>query len=168
VSNVVTVSTGTTTREEGIAKLRGLMKDIKICMLTSLDSEGRLHSRPMTLQEVTFDGILWFFAGIKTGVSGEIAHRPHVSVCFSDPHDRQFVSASGQARLIQDPVKKESLWKPTYKVWFPGGVSDPDLVLLAVDLESAEYWDSSNGLVTALFAAITAPVSEKPAPLETS
>ena len=145
--------------------MRALMKDIKFCMLTSLDSEGVLHSRPMTLQEAAFDGTLWFFAGLHTGVSRETAERSQVNVSFSDPGDHQFVSASGRARLVQDPVKKQALWSPTYKMWFPGGVDDPELVLLAVDVESAEYWDSSNGMVTALFGMIKALVSGESAPI---
>lgn len=141
------------------------MKDIKFCMLTSLDSDGALHSRPMTLQQVAFDGTLWFFAGLSTGVSGEIAERPQVNVSFSDPGDHQFVSASGKARLVQDAAKKETLWNPTYKMWFPGGVADPELVLVAVDIENAEYWDSSNGMVTVLFGMIKAFVAGEPAPI---
>ena len=154
----MTTETETPTREQGIKKMRDLMKEIKFCMLTSLDPEGVLRSRPMTLQQVEFDGTLWFFAGLSTGVSRQILEQPQVNVGFSDPADHQFVSASGTARLEQDPAKKEALWNPTYKMWFPKGLADPELVLLAVDVESAEYWDSSNGMVTALFGMIKALV----------
>lgn len=158
------MTTETPTREEGIEKMQALMKDITFCMLTSVDSGGVLHSRPMTLQHVAFDGTLWFFVGLSTGVSREIVERPQVNVSFSAPADHQFVSASGRARLVQDPVKKEALWNPTYKVWFPGGLADPELVLLAVDIENAEYWDSSNGIMTVLIGMIKAFVAGKSAP----
>jgi general stress protein 26 len=35
-------------------------------MLTTVDSEGHLHSRPMAVQEMAFDGDLWFFTGKGT------------------------------------------------------------------------------------------------------
>ena len=43
------------------AKLGELIKDIRVAMLTTVDNEGRLHSRPMATQQTEFDGTLWFF-----------------------------------------------------------------------------------------------------------
>ena len=36
------------------------------------------------------------------------------------------------ARFVEDQAQKEALWSPMAKAWFPGGVTDPDLALLAV------------------------------------
>ena len=46
-------------------------------------------------------------------------------------------------------------WKPTFKIWFPEGADDPNIVLLHVKGEDAEYWDSAG--VTAL---VTGPAQE--------
>ncbi|MGE0632599.1 MAG: pyridoxamine 5'-phosphate oxidase family protein, partial [Pseudobdellovibrionaceae bacterium] len=35
--------------------------------------------------------------------------------------------------------KAEELWNPLYKTWFKQGLEDPDLVLLKVKVDSAEY-----------------------------
>ncbi|RYD97139.1 MAG: pyridoxamine 5'-phosphate oxidase, partial [Sphingobacteriales bacterium] len=32
-------------------------------MLTTLDESGALHSRPMAMMDIEFDGDLWFFTG---------------------------------------------------------------------------------------------------------
>lgn len=39
-----------------------LVGDAKVAMLTTVTARGRHVSRPMSLQEVEFDGDLWFFA----------------------------------------------------------------------------------------------------------
>ncbi|HEX8833472.1 MAG TPA: pyridoxamine 5'-phosphate oxidase family protein, partial [Abditibacteriaceae bacterium] len=52
----------TLSHDEKLAKLREMIKDIDLCMLTSVEADGTLHSRPMSNnREVEFDGGLWFF-----------------------------------------------------------------------------------------------------------
>ena len=35
-----------------------------------------------------------------------------------------------------------TLWTPWVEPWFPRGLEDPDLALLCVHVEEAEYWDA--------------------------
>jgi general stress protein 26 len=55
----------------------------------------------------------------------------------------KFVSLSGTAATVDDREKLSRLWKVEWKVWFPGGKDDPNLVLLRVDGSAGEYWDNS-------------------------
>jgi general stress protein 26 len=48
--------------ENGVAKVAELVERATICMLTTMTADGRHMTRPMALQEVEFDGDLWFFA----------------------------------------------------------------------------------------------------------
>lgn len=148
------------TREQGIEKLRELMKDAKFCMLTTITSDGSLRSRPMTLQESETDGDLWFFTGEHTALADDIEQQPKVNVSFSSGSN--FVSVSGTAHLRDDPAKKQELWQPAYKMWFPQGLEDPDLVLLKVEAESAEYWDTPGTNVVYLFGMLKTLVTGKP------
>lgn len=143
---------------ESIQKLRELIKGIKFCMLATLD-EGRIHSRPMTLQQTEFDGDLWFLTGKSTHKAFEIGREHQVNVSFSDPDSHRYVSISGAATLLDDRAKIHELWSPAYKVWFPKGEDDPDIVLLRVNVEKAEYWDSPNGVVTYLAGFVKAAVT---------
>ncbi len=47
----------------------------------------------------------------------------------------------GRGELVDDKVKARELWNTFAQVWFPGGVDDPHLGLLRVDVEKAEYWE---------------------------
>ncbi len=46
--------------------------------------------------------------------------------------------------------------RPVYKAWFPKGLEDPDLTLMKVTAEKAEYWDSPNGTVVHLLGLVKA------------
>ncbi len=150
-------------RNQDIEKLRELTKDITFCMLSTRDSAGRIHSRPMTMQQTEFDGDLWFLTGKSTGKTGEIARDQQVNVSFADPGSSKYVSVSGSANVVDDRAKAKELWNPAYMVWFPKGLDDPELTLLHVSIEAAEYWDSPNGVVTYLMGFIKAATTgERP------
>lgn len=137
-------------RAESIARLRDLIKDIRIAMLTTVGADGTLRSRPMMTQSVEFDGTLWFFTGRDTDKAGEIAGHRLVNVSLAEPDAQRFVSMAGTARLLTDRARAEALWSPLYRAWFPGGLDDPNVVLLEVAVESAEYWDAPSGRMVAL------------------
>lgn len=126
-----------------IKKLAELMKGIKFAMLTTVEDDGSLHSRPMATQEVEFDGDLWFFTRADSAKVWEAGHHRQVNVSFADTEKSKFISASGTATLVRDRSKMEELWKPPYKIFFPQGLEDPEIALLKVSVQRAEYWDSS-------------------------
>jgi general stress protein 26 len=140
----------TATRVETLEKLNLLIKDIKIAMMTTIEN-GILHSRPMATQEPVFDGDLWFFTSAKTHKVEELEKDNRVNVSYAEPDDNRFVSMSGTAQLVNDRAKMEELWSQAFLAWFPKGLEDPDLVLLKVSVERAEYWDAvSSSLVEAV------------------
>ena len=49
------------TEQEKRDKLKELVKDARIGMVTTMTAEGRHEARPMAVQDVEFDGDLWFF-----------------------------------------------------------------------------------------------------------
>lgn len=146
---------------ESIGKLRELMKDIKFCMMTTVDSDGDLRSRPMTLQQSEFDGDLWFFTGKSTEKIAEIKQDQHVNVSFEKTDDNAYVSVSGRASFVEDREKAKELWSPFYRAWFPKGLDDPDLQLMKIHVTKAEYWDAPNGAVTYLFGLAKAMLTGK-------
>jgi general stress protein 26 len=127
-----------------VAKIAEMIKGIKFAMLTTVEPDGSLHSRPMTTQEVEFDGDLWFFTRADTPKVWETNRHREVNVSFADPDSHKFVSASGTAILVRDQAKNKELWKPAYKIFFPAGLEDPELALLKISVNKAEYWDSAS------------------------
>jgi general stress protein 26 len=44
----------------------------------------------------------------------------------------------------------EELWSPLHRAWFPKGLDDPNIALLQVEVDRAEYWDSPSSKVVQL------------------
>jgi len=150
------------TRSDDLQKLRELVKDIDFCMLTTIDEDRDLHSRPMSVNgEIDPDGDLWFFTSASSHKVSEIAKSPKVNVSFADPDNQHYVSISGTAELITDRAKIDELWKPEFKMWFPNGKDDPDVALLRVNLEKAEYWDSPSSTIAYALNFVSSVVTGK-------
>ena len=59
-----------------------------------------------------------------------------------DTHKSTFVSLSGSATLGRDAALIHQLWHPSFQAWFPGGEGDPEITVLTIHVEEAEYWDA--------------------------
>ena len=151
-----------TDHNENNKKLRELIKDIRFAMFTTCEEDGTLRSRPMSTQEVEYDGDLWFFTYGSAHKVEEVQHNQHVNVSYSDPNNQKYVSVSGTAQLVRDRQKIEELWNPLYKAWFSQGLDEPDLALLKVSIDSAEYWDSPSSKVVRLIGFVKAVVTGTP------
>lgn len=125
--------------------------DIKFAMLTTEDEDGYLHSRPMATLDEDGEGSLWFFTGKSSHKSHEIDRNPRVNLSYIAGDKDTYLSVAGEAHLVVDAAKAKELWNPLMKAWFPGGLEDPELTLLRVDVDEAEYWDVASKKMTTLF-----------------
>jgi general stress protein 26 len=124
--------------------LTELIHGIDVAMLTTMDRTGHLHSRPMMTLRKTTEGALWFFTqGHSHMVDDVNGHHP-VNISYVDSARGRYVSVSGRARVVSDRAKKTELWERRLAAWLPKGVEDSSLVLLRVEVEEAEFWESSS------------------------
>jgi general stress protein 26 len=144
-------------RRDSIAKLKELTEGIDFCMLTTIDA-GHLRSRPMSTQQFSPEGDLWFFTSDQTHKTDEIANDDRVNIAYSNPSDSTYVSVSGRAETVNDRAKMEELWSPVLKAWFPDGLDDPHLCLLKVSVEQAEYWEAASGTIVQIYGFVKALV----------
>lgn len=135
------------------SKLWDMIKDIKFGMFTARHGNGHLHSRPMTTQNGSDErgAVLWFFMSRKGDPVADISVAPEVNVAYADTGSDSYVSVSGTARVVEDDAKKKALFSTFAKSWFPGGASDPDLALVAVAIDHADYWDVKTNKAVQLF-----------------
>jgi len=154
------------TQEDKLRKLREIVKAVDICMLTTTDEQGDLHSRPMSNnRDVEFDGDLWFFTYGSSHKVDEVGRVPKVNASFADVDAQQYASLTGSAEVVRDRAMIEELWKPQLRAWFPEGVDTPDIALLKVTAERAEYWDGSQSLVAHAVSFISSLLKGEPAEL---
>jgi general stress protein 26 len=136
--------------DSNVRKLGELIKDVKVAMLTTVGEDGAMHACPMMTQEVAFDGSLWFFTRKSSAKIHNIERDPGVNLVYANPDDQRYVSVAGRAELVEDQAKIDELWSPAYEMWFQGGKENPEVSLIRVEVESAEYWDAPSSAVVYL------------------
>jgi general stress protein 26 len=137
--------------DPGMQKLADLIDEASIAMLTTEDADGNLRSRPLVTLEIDSEGKLWFLTAMSSGKVEEIDRHRKVNLSYANVDKQCYVSISGHARLFRDPQKMQELWTAWIEPWFPDGLDDPDLGLLEVSVEVAEYWDAPASKMQRLF-----------------
>ena len=141
-------------------KLGELIKDTRIAMVTTVQPDGALHTRPLATLRYENDGQLWFYTAIDSAKVDEVSNDIRASVAFADIEQDAYVAASGVAEVVNDRQRIRDLWTTFAKPWFPEGPDDPNLALLRVRVERAEYW-TSPGKAAYLFNVAKAAVTGK-------
>lgn len=129
-----------TTNQEAVETVKKLIDKIETAMLTTISAEG-LVSRPMQTQDIEFDGDLWFLTSKETDKYQELLKNPSVNVAYVD---KSYVSIRGTAELVEDIERKKELWSPRYEAYLGTTYEDPKVVLIKVNTEAAEYWETGN------------------------
>lgn len=137
-----------------VRELSGKLKDIKIAMLTTINAEGKPHSRPMYTFEVKDDGIIWMFLAKDSHKVAEIASNPNIILNYSNPQHDLYITVNGLAEVSDNPAKIEELWSDRFKAWFPYGKEDPNLGLLKITPQQAEYWESPDLLLAQIVSLV--------------
>jgi general stress protein 26 len=149
------MTTANPDRNEAQAKLWSLIKDIKVAMMTSWDGEA-MHSRPMHGYQEEFEDKLYFFTRRNTGKTAEIDRYDRVNLAYADPDSNTFVSIAGRGRISEDRERMRKYWSPMVSAWFPKGLDDPDLALIEIDADSAQYWDATTSGMRCLWEVAAA------------
>ncbi|MFD1021100.1 pyridoxamine 5'-phosphate oxidase family protein [Thalassobacillus hwangdonensis] len=132
--------------QETVKKIKDLIKDEKVAMLTTISPEGRLMSRPMQTQEVEMDNEeIWFITKKDTEKYRDIIRNPAVNLAYAGS---SYVSISGRAEFVQDDEKKKQYWNKIIEKVLNASADDPDVVLVKVNPEIAEFWESGLSVKT--------------------
>jgi general stress protein 26 len=138
-----------------------LIKGSHSALLVTVKSDGTLDSRPMGCLQSDFDGVLWFLTFRHSVKLVEIRNNPNVMVSYAKPSEFEYVSISGKARIIEDSQQLNELWTEGLRVWFPHGANDPEIAILAVDVEQATYWTDAASMATYAWAYVKARLMGK-------
>lgn len=143
-------------------RLSDLINDFSEAMLVTHLEDHSMRGRPMRMAKIETDGDLWFVTEGDSAKTDEIEKHPQVAVIFQS--GSKYVSLSGTATITRKQSKINELWSEAWKVWFPEGKNDPNLMLLKVEAEQGEYWDNSGvrGLTYAFKAGQAYLQGERP------
>lgn len=119
--------------------LHRLVEGQRFTMFTTTSPDGRLVSRPMTVQEM--DGwLVRFIAQDDSQVTVDSEGR-QVNLAFID--GATFVSLSGVGSVDRDVTKKRELWDRLTEA-YAGEPDDPANVIVEVQVHAGEFWEGGN------------------------
>jgi general stress protein 26 len=120
-------------------RLDKLITNFDTAMLVTISLDGQPRARPMAIAGHDKGGLLYFATRAEDEKMEEVLRHPEVAVTMQG--GQRFLSLSGTARVETDMQLARELWRPTMKLWFPQGAEDPQLTLILVEPQYAEYWD---------------------------
>ena len=143
-------------------KVMELIKGMRIAMLATRGSDGKYRSRPMAVSDTDFDGSLYFLTGEGSGKVHDLEADRETVVTFSDSHKSSYVALRGEAEILHDKAEIKKHWSEPARAWFPKGTDDPNIALIRVKIDEAEYWDQPSGKMVLVFGYAKAMLTGEP------
>jgi general stress protein 26 len=142
--------------------LQDLIEDMDVAMMVTFSGGQKPHARPMQIAEVNDNGELYFATSMDSAKLRDIETDPQVMLIMQE--GSAYVSITGAAHTSTDRELIDRLWSEAWQVWFPEGKDDPNIVILRIEPEDAEYWDNSGteGIAYAMTALKAYVKGERP------
>jgi general stress protein 26 len=161
------MSTHERTPEQAREHFWQLVTDARVAMFVTQRGGGgamRLRSRPLTTQNGSAhrDDRLYFFVAADSEVAHEAQAEPSCVAAYADVDEDRYVSVTGRAHVLHDTELATRLWNAAAGAWFSGGAGDPNLRVLVLDIEEAEYWDVKSSKMVQLLKIAAANVTGRP------
>ncbi len=132
--------------EKAIRKMKELIEKANTCFFCTDGYRGGSDGvRPMSVQKVDEEGILWFLSPNDSFKNREIETNPEVRLFFQGSAHSDFLHLKGRAEISEDKATIKELWEPILKTWFTEGEDDPRISVIKVIPEDGYYWDTKHG-----------------------
>jgi general stress protein 26 len=137
-----------------------LMKKIGFAMLVTRDGD-KLRARPMSAYLERENNAIYFLTDARHHKDDEIARSPGINLSFADASAQKYVSLTGTAVVSNDRAKIKELFSTEAKAWWESA-DDPNIRVLKVTPDDAEYWDSPGTVVSYVKMAAAAVTGSRP------
>jgi len=137
-----------------------LMKKIGFAMLVTRDG-SKLRARPMAAFVEREQNAIYFLSDVRRHKDDEIARDPNVNLAFADAGSQKYVSVTGTASISNDRAKIKELFSTPAKAWWDSA-EDPNIRVLKVVPDDAEFWDSPGTVISYVKMAAAAVTGTRP------
>jgi general stress protein 26 len=143
-----------------IGRVWDLMKKIGFAMLVTRDG-NRLRARPMSAHLERDENAIYFLTDARRHKDEEIARDPNVNLSFADTGGQKYVSVTGTATVSNDRARIKQLFSTPAKAWWDSA-EDPNIRVLKITPDDAEYWDSPGSVISYVKMAAAAVTGARP------
>lgn len=140
---------------------RQLLKEIDDARCVMLGSPVHdHHMQPMAPQVDEETGIIYFYSDNTSELGKAVLKSPgKVHMCHID-NDYQ-ACVSGQLHPHHDKATIDKFWSPMVDAWYPGGKTDPKMLMLKFVPQDAAVWASDKSSISVLFEVAKANIKDE-------
>ena len=137
-----------------------LMKKIGFAMLVTRDG-NKLRARPMSAYIEREQNAIYMLTDARRHKDEEIASNPAINLSFADASSQKYVSLTGTAVVSNDRAKIKELFSTPAKAWWESA-DDPNIRVLKITPDDAEFWDSPGTIISYVKMATAAVTGTRP------
>jgi general stress protein 26 len=137
-----------------------LIKKIGFAMLVTRDGD-KLRARPMSAYLEREENAIYFLTDARRHKDEEIARNPGVNLSFANASDQKYVSVTGTAVVSNDRARIKQLFSTPAKAWW-NSADDPNIRVLKITPDDAEFWDSPGSVISYVKMAAAAVTGSRP------
>jgi general stress protein 26 len=138
-----------TKNQHNINRVWHIIEKAGVCMMTTR-FDGGLRARPLEARPDRDEDVIWFLTDRRGLKDDEVEAHAEVCLTFLYPEKKVYLSVTGRA-FVSDFCRTQELWNEEQQAWWPGGPSDPNVLVMRVDLDRAEMWDGPASSEVAAF-----------------
>ena len=137
-----------------------LMEKIGFAMLVTRDGD-KLRARPMSAYVERDNNAIFFLTDARRHKDDEIARNPSINLSFADASAQKYVSLTGTAAVSNDRAKIKQLFTTPAKAFWDSA-EDPNIRVLKITPDDAEFWDSPGTVISYVKMAAAAVGNTRP------
>ncbi len=140
---------------------RQLLEEIKGARCVMLGSPvPDAHMQPMAPQVDVEAGVIYFYSDNTSELGSTILARPaSVHLCHIEQDYQACVK--GMLTPHNEPAIIDKFWNPVVEAWYPGGKTDPKMLMLKFEPHDAAVWASDKSSIGFMFEIAKANVTGK-------
>jgi general stress protein 26 len=105
--------------------------------------------------------MVYFLTDARRHKDEEIRQSPNVCLAFANASNQKYVSVTGRAEVSNDRARIKELFSTPAKAWWDSP-DDPNIRVLKVTPNDAEYWDSPGTVISYIKMAAAAATNTRP------
>ena len=143
---------------------RDILRRAEAAYLSTVDGDGHPRVRAMVNLrnpdlypaqcrwiETHLDPLTLVFSTLANSAKvDQIRANPKASVLYAIPGAFKGITFIGKMAISQDPIWREGLYHPSWRVYYPQGAQDPGHALLVMQPVLAECWQDTEKFTFAL------------------
>jgi general stress protein 26 len=126
-------------RAQVLKAAREVIAKARYATFVTVDDAGRPQARivdPAPPEGEVFH--VWFATNVRTRKVAELKADGRSALAWFDRGGMATLTLRGRAEVVADPAEKARRWRKAWAPFYPGGASDPDLVLIRFQPSSLE------------------------------